>query len=175
MNAPPKFDHSYLQPDKPDIYRGGMGKEGALGLVAHSLIDRHTKLHAATSAHSLLRDAARLTGTSRETMAHLARDEVRRAHQDISASTIQRAARRRVIGGDTVAHSRDRIPVIRIPGVDDIVLSRSMNPGMPPVNSAAARQQMGRLKQMLDTHGAEQLGTPSTHFYPPRIDRGRGN
>ena len=72
--------------------------------------------------------------------------------------------------------------VVEIKGVvksedNNQVLYEATDPkaGMPPVGSAAARQQMGRLKQMLDTHGAEQLGTPSTHFYPPRINRGRGN
>ena len=87
------------------------------------------------------------------------------------------------MGDDTWQHRRSRLPVLRLPGVQDIVLSRRFNPeagallGGPP-GSAAANATIRRLRGQMEQHGVQQLtgGTlydVDGHGYAPFIDRGR--
>ena len=170
MNPAPKietFDHLLhtLLPKEQDT------AESALSVV----VDRG--VHAQSNDHSFLRDLTRLTNTTPTLHAHAARDELRHQVRENAAGRIQRAARRQM-GDDTWEHRRSRLPVLRVPGVQDIVLSRRFNPqagallGGPP-GSAAANATVRRLRGMMEEHGVRQLTGGARHAYAPLIDRGR--
>ena len=170
MNSSPKvetFDHLLhtLLPKEQDT------AESALSVV----IDRG--VHAQSDDHSLLRDITRLTNTTPTLHAHAARDELRHQVRENAAGIIQRSARSQM-GDDTWQHRHSRLPVLRLPGVQDIMLSRRFNPEAGallggPAGSATANATIRRLRGQMEQHGVQQLTGGTTHLAPPFINRGR--